>query len=102
MTTWTSGLCETNGVTIHFVRTGGSRPPIVLLHGLMGSGACWTPLARALEGEFDVVMPDGRGHGHSSAPPRGYRYEDSAGDIVGLIHGLELSALFCLVTRWAV
>lgn len=27
----------------------------------MGSGACWTPLARALEGDFDVVMPDARG-----------------------------------------
>ena len=40
---------------------------------------CWTPLARALEGEYDVVIPDARGHGNSSTPLHGYRYEDHAG-----------------------
>jgi hypothetical protein len=49
--------------------------------------ACWTPLACALEGEFDVVMPDARGHGGSSAPHHGYRYDDHASDVVGLIRG---------------
>ena len=90
MTTWTSGLCETNGIRIHYLRTGSALPPVVLLHGLMGSGACWTPLARALEGEFDVVMPDARGHGGSSAPQHGYRYEDLASDVAGLIRTLGL------------
>jgi pimeloyl-ACP methyl ester carboxylesterase len=71
MTTWSSEVCETNGISIHYLRTGGAKPPVVLLHGLRGSGARWTPLARALEGEFDVVMPDSRGHGDSSAPPHG-------------------------------
>ena len=91
MTTWISGVCETNGISIHYLRTGGAKPPVVLLHGLTGSGACWTPLARALEGEFDVVMPDARGHGGSSAPHHGYRYDDLASDVVGLIRGLELA-----------
>jgi pimeloyl-ACP methyl ester carboxylesterase len=58
---------------------------------LKGSGACWTPLARALERDFDVVMPDARGHGGSSAPDHGYRYDDLASDVVGLIRGLSLS-----------
>src|SRR6185312_12902793 len=91
MTSWSSGLCETNGIRVHYLRTGGARPPVVVLHGLMGSGACWTPVARALAGEFDVVMPDARGHGASSAPVHGYRYDDLASDVVGLIRGLELS-----------
>jgi pimeloyl-ACP methyl ester carboxylesterase len=91
MTTWISGVCQTDGASIHYLRTGGAKPPVVLLHGLMGSGACWTPLARALEGEFDVVMPDARGHGDSSAPHHGYRYDDLASDVVGLVRGLELS-----------
>ncbi|WP_437313702.1 alpha/beta fold hydrolase [Sorangium sp. So ce385] len=91
MTTWIRGVCETNGIDIHYLRTGGAKPPVVLLHGLMGSGASWTPLARALEGEFDVVMPDARGHGDSSAPHHGYRYDDHASDVVGLIRGLGLS-----------
>lgn len=90
MTNWISGICETNDISIHYLRTGGAKPPVVLLHGLMGSGACWTHLARALEGEFDVVMPDGRGHGGSSAPHHGYRYDDLASDVVGLIRRLEL------------
>ena len=91
MTTWTVESCETNDISIQYLRTGGAKPPVVLLHGLMGSGACWTELARALEGEFDVVMPDARGHGGSSAPNQGYRYDDLASDVVGLIRDLHLA-----------
>jgi pimeloyl-ACP methyl ester carboxylesterase len=88
---WPAGVCHANGVDIHYLRTGGAKPPLILLHGLIGSGACWTPLARDLEEEYDVVMPDARGHGRSSAPDRGYRYDDHAGDVVGLIGGLGLA-----------
>jgi N-formylmaleamate deformylase len=88
--TWMSGVCAADGVNIHYLRTGGPNPPLILLHGLTASGACWSPLARALEDEFDVVMPDARGHGRSSAPLHGYRYEDHARDVVGLIRGLGL------------
>jgi len=84
-------ICEANGIAIHYLRTGGAKPPVVLLHGLTGNGACWTPLARALEGECDVVMPDSRGHGGSSAPSRGYRYDDLASDVIGLLRGLALA-----------
>lgn len=90
MSTWTRGACETRGVRVQYLRTGGAGPPIVLLHGLTGSGACWTPIARALEADFDVVMPDARGHGGSSAPDHGYRYDDLARDVLGLIAGLAL------------
>ena len=92
MTTWTTGACAANGVDIHYSRTGGSKPPLVLLHGLMGNGACWTPVARALEDECDVLMPDARGHGKSSTPLHGYRYDDHASDVIELIRSLELAA----------
>ncbi len=92
MTNWTSAVCQANVINIHYLRTGGDNPPLVLLHGLTGSGACWSPLARALEAEFDVVMSDTRGHGNSSIPLNGYRYEDTARDVVGLIQGLGLAA----------
>jgi len=91
MTSWNSEICDANGIRIHYLRTGVGKPPVVLLHGLTGNGACWTPLARALEGAFDVVMPDARGHGGSSAPQRGYLYDDHASDVIGLIRALELS-----------
>lgn len=92
MTNWTSGVCGANGSNIYYTRTGGSKPPLVLLHGLTGSGGCWSPLARALEDDYDVVMPDARGHGRSSAPPSGYRYEDHADDVLELIQTLGLDA----------
>lgn len=91
MTTWSHATCEANGIRIRYLRTGGAGPPVVLLHGLLGSGACWTPVARTLEGELDVVMPDARGHGGSSAPAGGYHYDELASDVVGLIRGLALA-----------
>ncbi|MGZ3496898.1 MAG: alpha/beta fold hydrolase [Vulcanimicrobiaceae bacterium] len=92
MENWISGICQGNDVNLHYLRTGGSKPPLILLHGLTASGACWTALARALEDQFDVLMPDARGHGNSSAPLHGYRYEDHAGDVVTLIAQLGLDA----------
>ena len=92
MSTWITASCDANGIKIHFTRTGGSKPPVILLHGLAANGTCWTPLARALAGEYDVVMPDARGHGKSSVPDRGYRYEDHANDVVGLMKALGLSS----------
>lgn len=92
MTNWESGVCDANGIKIRYRRTGGRKPSVVLLHGLIGSGACWTLLARALEAKYDVLMPDARGHGGSSTPPSGYRYEDYAADVLAFIRELGLSA----------
>ena len=91
MTDWSTGNCETNGINIHYTRTGGNKPPLILLHGLTANGACWAALAHAIEGDYDVIMPDARGHGKSSVPNDGYRYEDLANDVVGLIEALRLS-----------
>jgi N-formylmaleamate deformylase len=96
MTHWSTDSCRTNGINLHYTRTGGNKPPLLLLHGLMTNGLCWTALAHALEEEYDVIMPDARGHGRSSVPDFGYRYEDHATDIAGLIHALKLPAPFLL------
>ncbi|UDY24403.1 alpha/beta fold hydrolase [Nocardioides sp. Kera G14] len=80
-------------MTISYLRTGGVMPPAMLLHGLMGSGAGWTPVARLLDAELDVVMPDARGHGRSNAPASGYRYLDLAADVAALVQELGLSHL---------
>jgi N-formylmaleamate deformylase len=89
---WHNGICRANGIDIHYRRTGGDKPPLVALHGLIGSGACLSPLAHALEDRFDVILPDARGHGGSGAPESGYLYSDLAGDVVGLIEELKLEA----------
>jgi N-formylmaleamate deformylase len=91
MTNWIKAVCKTNRISIHYSRTGGDKPPLILLHGLMTNGLCWTSLAHTLEKEFDVIMPDARGHGKSSVPDYGYQYEDHANDVAGLINALRLS-----------
>lgn len=92
MNPWTTGTCKANGVHLHYLRTGGDKPPVVLLHGLMLNGACWTPLARVLEEDYDVIMPDARGHGSSSAPKYGYCYDNLASDVLNLIDALGLAS----------
>ncbi len=68
MAHWFEGTVHANGIAIHYRRTGDGKPPVILSHGLTDNGACWTRLAWALEGDYDVHMPDARGHGQSEAP----------------------------------
>ncbi len=90
MTDWNIAVCKTNGINLHYTRTGGGKPILVLLHGLTANGACWTGLAHVLEKDYDIIMPDARGHGESSVPDYGYQYEDHANDVIGLINSLRL------------
>ncbi|WP_433040166.1 alpha/beta fold hydrolase [Dactylosporangium sp. CS-033363] len=46
-----------------------SAPPVLLLHGLAGAALELTPTALALTDRFRVVVPDARGHGHSTRRP---------------------------------
>ncbi len=43
MTQWSAALCEANQIEIHYTRTGGNKPPLILLHGLMTSGPAGHP-----------------------------------------------------------
>jgi len=90
MPDWFSGDVVANGLRIHYYRTGGDKPPLVLSHGATDSGLCWTRVARALESDFDLILPDARGHGLCEAPPDGYTIDDRAADLAGLIDALGL------------
>ena len=90
MSDWQTAFCKTNEINQHYTRTRGNKPPLIFLHGLTGNGACWTPVAKALELEYDVIMPDARGHGKSSVPNKGYSYENLAKDLEELITSLGL------------
>ena len=87
---WQAGDVEANGIRLHYTRTGGTKPPLVLAHGVTDDGLCWTPVARALEAEYDVVMVDARGHGQSEAPEQGYDPATQAADLHGVITALGL------------
>lgn len=88
---WTQHDLLVNGVRLHYYRTGhGDKPALVLVHGFSDNGLCWTPVARDLEAEYDVVMPDMRGHGLSERAQSGDK-ADMAADVAGLIRTLGLT-----------
>src|SRR6202049_3817163 len=73
-----------------FVRSGGSGPVIVLLHGYAETSDSWGPLAAELDKSFTVVVPDLRGIGKSSRPPGGYDKKTQASDIRAVVTTLGL------------
>jgi pimeloyl-ACP methyl ester carboxylesterase len=81
-----------NGIEIA-AWTGGSGPPLLLLHGYPQTSACWRKVAPGLAERFTVVAADLRGYGQSSKPPGGGRQENyakraMAGDQVALMRSL--------------
>ena len=57
----------TSGTTIHGV-TGGSGPPLLLLHGYPQTHALWHKVAALLSDRFTIVAADLRGYGDSGKP----------------------------------
>lgn len=52
-----------------FVRDVGNGPAVLCLHGTPSPADDWMPLARTLEGQFRVLIPDLPGYGQSPALP---------------------------------
>ena len=68
------------------------QPPLLFLHGFMGCGADWLPLAEALADQFYCLMPDLPGHGRHLGLPldRPLHFEDV---VLSLEHFLDELAL---------
>jgi pimeloyl-ACP methyl ester carboxylesterase len=80
---------QTNGTTLH-VRTGGSGPAVVLLHGFADTGDMWASAAAALVRDHTVIVPDLRGMGLSAHPDTGYTKKNQAVDIAGVMDALKI------------
>jgi pimeloyl-ACP methyl ester carboxylesterase len=90
MRRWQSDVLEIDGRRLHYTRTGGDKPPLVLVHGFSEDGLVWTALAEALEDSYDVIMPDARGHGQSDAAETGFGPAELASDLRAIIGALGL------------
>jgi len=88
---WSDGYVIANGIRIHYWRTGGNKPAIVLAHGSSDDGLCWTNLAKEFQNDFDIVMFDARGHGLSDPPKPSDPPDVQVEDLAGLIKELNLN-----------
>lgn len=86
----TSDYVISNRARIHYYRTGGNKPPLVLAHGITDDGMCWSSIAEVLAMNFDIVMVDARGHGKSDAPEDGYTLQNLGAELAGVVQALEL------------
>ena len=81
-----------NGLNIFYHRTEGNedKRPLLLLHGFSDNGRCWLQVTHKVANQFDVIMPDARGHGRTEGPSTSLAYDLLAQDVIGLIEGLGL------------
>ncbi len=87
---YTDDYIVTEGIKIHYYRTGGGKPPFVLLHGATDDGLCWTPVAELLAEQYDVIMPDAQGHGLSDRLDPDFTFRRHIDQVVALISELDI------------
>jgi N-formylmaleamate deformylase len=90
MPSWTDGYLTANNLKIHYYRTSGDKPPVVINHGAGDDGLCFTHIVKQLEGDYDVIMPDARGHGKSGSGKGDYSVSQRVEDLAGLVRSLRL------------
>jgi pimeloyl-ACP methyl ester carboxylesterase len=103
-----------DGLNLAIVEFGGSGPPILLLHGLMGRATTWWAVAEWLIAHGRVLGLDARGHGRSDArgPWTTERMAADAAEVLagagpavvvghsmGGLHGLVLAARYPELVR---
>jgi N-formylmaleamate deformylase len=90
MSAWSDGYVNSNGLKIHYYRTGGEKPKVIFNHGAGDDGLCWTHVVKELENDYDVIMVDGRGHGKTASGKGDYSTARRVADLAGLIEALGL------------
>ncbi len=80
-----------NGAQIYF-EVHGTGEPVLLLHGFSGSSQDWTALTTQWDTQFQLIVPDLRGHGRSGILSKPFRHSDAARDMLALLDHLKVSA----------
>lgn len=74
-------------VKLHHLDLGGAgKPPMIVLHGMLGSSRNWQTTGRDLAAHYHVYALDARNHGKSPHAP-GMNYEEMVNDIVEWMDG---------------
>jgi pimeloyl-ACP methyl ester carboxylesterase len=85
----TEKFVNANGIKIYY-ETFGSGKSLIFLHGAMGTSQNWKPYVPILSNDFNLVLPDLRGHGKTENPGKKIDLHLMADDIAALIDALKL------------
>ena len=78
-----------DGVNLAYARRG-QGPTLVLIHGYPLDHSIWAELAPSLEHDFDLIIPDLRGFGHSDVMEADDSIIDYASDLADLLTRLNI------------
>jgi pimeloyl-ACP methyl ester carboxylesterase len=78
-----------NGMQMYYVLHGQGEP-LVLLHGFTGSSSDWSLFFHDLASEYQLVIPDLRGHGRSTNPSMEFTFRQCALDVFALLDHLGI------------
>jgi pimeloyl-ACP methyl ester carboxylesterase len=88
----TAGYLPVNGLDMYY-EIHGSGPPLVLLHGAMGTiDSCFANLLPALAAAHRVIAVELQGHGHTGDVDRPLSYPQMADDTRTLLRALRVGA----------
>ena len=73
------------GAIVHYLDSGGSGRPVILLHGLAGHAGEWLGTMRHLFPRYRTVAIDQRGHGRSTRIPDDLSRDAFADDVAAVI-----------------
>src|SRR5689334_3038356 len=78
-----------NGMQMYY-EVYGQGEPLVLLHGFTGAGSNWQAFISDLMTDYQLIIPDLRGHGRSTNPSGEFTFRQSALDIFALLDRLGM------------
>jgi N-formylmaleamate deformylase len=90
MKDWAQDRCSINGVSLRYFRSGGSLPPLVLVHGFTDNSLYYSRTAEALANHWDVIAYDCRGHGESDRANGQFTDQIRVDDLLGFVNHLRL------------
>lgn len=88
--TWSSGKVHANGINHHYYRSEGDDPPVLLMHGFLEGALSWLRTARALDGDYNIIMVDARGHGLSDRTLGRFSQDLLTADAAGVVRALRI------------
>jgi pimeloyl-ACP methyl ester carboxylesterase len=90
---------DVRGTRLHVAELG-QGPPVLLLHGWPQHWFTWRSLMPLLADRYRVLALDLRGFGWSEPTPRGYRKDELADDVAGVLDALQIDRVDLVGHDW--